>query len=125
MQNQLQTTALENFRKQYPMVNSGDLQAFILGMQAMEKIQESCVLKGIANQLLALSVPTIDELNKMLHGFNFVVVKSSLIEEITNNESKLHDYKLLIRDINDTLLNSRGDDSMVSWINDRVGEIEV
>jgi hypothetical protein len=30
--------ALEDFRKQYPNATSGDLQAFVLGMQAMEKI---------------------------------------------------------------------------------------
>lgn len=32
------TQALEDFRKSYPNATSGDLQAFVLGMQACERL---------------------------------------------------------------------------------------
>ncbi len=36
----LQTEALDNFRKKYPMATLGDLQSFTLGMLAQEEIQK-------------------------------------------------------------------------------------
>ena len=41
MEDQLLTEALEAFKKQYPTINSGDLQTFILGWQAAIKATNS------------------------------------------------------------------------------------
>jgi hypothetical protein len=39
--NKYQTEKLEEFRRKYPMINMGDLQSFILGMQAMDAFIET------------------------------------------------------------------------------------
>lgn len=77
--------------------------------------REAIILKGIASQILQMSIPTLSTVNNLLNEFD-LSIKPSL------NESKLQEYKLLIADIKETLMN-RGDDSVVSWIIDRVEEI--
>ena len=42
--------ALNTFRGTYPSISSADLQTFILGMQAMEKIYQDIELEDLQNE---------------------------------------------------------------------------
>ena len=42
--------ALNIFRATYPSISSADLQTFILGMQAMEKIYQDVELEDLQNE---------------------------------------------------------------------------
>jgi hypothetical protein len=43
-------------------------------MQNYNKQQQSIILKGIAQNILQMSVPTFDELNKLLHEFEWAAL---------------------------------------------------
>lgn len=89
-------------------------------MQNYNHQQQAVILKGIAQQILSMNVPTFNEVDKLFVQFGQVIYPKAIVEELCEKEQKLNSAKMLIDDIKETLLNSRGDDSLVSWINDRL-----
>jgi hypothetical protein len=92
-------------------------------MSNYNKQQQAVILKGIAQQILSMNVPSFDEVDKLFQQFNQVLYPKDVISELCEKEQKFNSMNMLIDDIKDTLLNSRGDDSLVSWINDRLEEL--
>ena len=82
--------------------------------------QQAIILKGIASKILQMETPTFEEVDKLFNKFEHTVYPMITIEEFHLREEKIKSFKTLINDIKDVLMNSRGDDNLVSWINDRL-----
>lgn len=85
--------------------------------------QQAVILKGIAQQILSMNVPSFDEVDKLFQQFNQVIYPKDIITELCEKEQKLYLMNMLIDDVKETLFNLRGDDSLVSWINNRLEEL--
>ena len=92
-------------------------------MSNYNKQQQAVILKGIAQQILSMNVPSFDEVDKLLQQFNQVIYPKDIITELCEKEKELNSMNMLIDDIKETLISSRNDNSLVSWINERLEEL--
>ncbi len=54
-------------------------------MQIYNKQQQAIILKGIAQQILSMNVPTFNEVDKLLKEFNQTIYPMDIINEMLNN----------------------------------------
>lgn len=88
--------AVRAFQKQYPSITSGDLQAFVLGTQACEKImQEEIDGETEVNQTLTqLLVMCLDKETLLVQTTGRTLLGEALITEITEFLDKQYKMRM-------------------------------
>lgn len=88
-------------------------------MQIYNKQQQAIILKGIAQQILSMNVPTFNEVDKLLKEFNQTLYPVDIIEELHTDRFF---FKQLVEDTREAIYSSYP--SVAEWIDDSIKEHE-
>lgn len=87
-------------------------------MQNYNKQQQGIILKGIAQNLLQMSVPDINQLNQMLEEFGFTITTNSKIDALSPEKWLLTNYGIKVGDTLKTTI------VRIGWIVDDIAKAD-
>lgn len=87
-------------------------------MQNYNQQQQAIILKGIANQILSMNLPSFIVVDKLFNEFGKSITNK---DQLDNNSAALISMQLLIQDVIETLIGNE-ERHIAQWIDERYKE---